>query len=716
MKKARIFITFFVVLFILFFILEIGYSNDNFNADHNVYIVVANKLTLSDIDKMSNFKMLIEDGNFGLMNVRGISSYRGAGSFATINASNKTSANNESSQFHNLDNKLKEIYENRAGKLDKEYEIANMQIGRLHNQNENNRYSPFIGALGHMLHKGGHKTAVYGNSDTDMQFIRTSALIPMDSKGLIDYGNIDDILIEDLDYPYGIKTDYDKILDEIWDIKSKASLIVVDTGDLNRLNSYNNFLSDDKLHQKRNMILQDIDTFIGDLVNIIGKDKSLLMIFSPNSGEERIDGNRLSPILIWGKGVEKGIPISATTKRPGVISNLDISPTVLNFLNLSIENMGGNNINYIEKYNSFKYIESINGRINLMSRVRGKTLLLYGTASIVIMLMASVIFLFKIKLNNNLREWMQVLLLLLYGLPMIFIINSLFKIDTLFKFVASLVIILGLFTYIFKKTNVKSLIFFITYSYFIIIAVDILFNGIFTKYSIISHDPIIGARYFGIGNEMVGLFLVATTLTAGLLHQKSNKKSRTILVLFMAIFTVGHPKLGANVGGTIALLSATIFFILELMNKELNLKNMTLTLVIVIITIGILGYIDIKFNPSPTHLGSTLLSINNTGIGLMKNIIDRKLLMNIRLVGISFWTKVIIINVFIQIMVSYLFKDRINNFMNTGLGKGYLACIIGSIVGFLVNDSGLILSGITVNMMTIFLIFIILYNKEIYTK
>ena len=42
-----------------------------------------------------------------------------------------------------------------------------------------------------------------------------------------------------------MRTDYNKILDEISKIKSKASLIVVDTGDLNRLNSYENLLSDD---------------------------------------------------------------------------------------------------------------------------------------------------------------------------------------------------------------------------------------------------------------------------------------------------------------------------------------------------------------------------------------------------------------------------------------------------------------------------------------
>ena len=169
--------------------------------------------------------------------------------------------------------------------------------------------------------------------------------------------------------------------------------------------------------------------------------------------------------------------------------------------------------------------------------------------------------LFKIKLDNRIGDWLKIMLLLLYGLPLIFIISSLFKIDNLTSFFASLIILITLFMYIFIKFNSNRLIYFITYSYFILIVLDILFNGLFTKFSVMSHDPIIGARYFGIGNEMVGLFLaVSVTLTAGILYENYDNKIVSILLLLVSIALVGHPKLGANVGGTIALLSASYIF------------------------------------------------------------------------------------------------------------------------------------------------------------
>lgn len=37
-----------------------------------------------------------------------------------------------------------------------------------------------------------------------------------------------------------------------------------------------------------------------------------------------------------------------------------------------------------------------------------------------------------------------------------------------------------------------------------IFLLDLITKGNITRYSILSHDPIIGARYFGMGNEMVG--------------------------------------------------------------------------------------------------------------------------------------------------------------------------------------------------------------------
>ena len=715
MKPKKLYVTIFTIFFLLLFMGQFSYGS-NIDIDNNAYIIIVNKLTFLDIEKMPNLNNLIDEGNIGLMNSRGISGYKGAESFVTINASAKAYANNESSQFYNLNDEYKEIYENRVGVLDKEYAIGNIQIGKLYNQNENNNYSPYLGALGDSLHNLGLKTAVFGNSDTDEEKIRTSALISMDSKGLVDYGNLDNVLMEDMDYPYGFKTDYEKILREMYDIKSKASLILMDTGDLARLNNYSNFLSQDIFDYKRNLILKEIDQFVGNLTDILDKEKSLLMILSPNSGEERIDGNKLSPIILWGKDIEKGTVTSSTTNREGIISNIDIAPTVTSFFNISSENMLGNPIKSIEKNKPLNYVKSISRRINTTSKVRSKTLLIYGIISIIIMIMTILIFFLNIKMNNRIGDLFRTLLLLLYGAPIILVLNSLFIIDSVLKFFISLIVVVGIYVFLTKKYNNDGIMFFLSFFFLFMMIFDLLLNGALTRFSVLSHDPIIGARYFGIGNEMVGGFLAVTTLIAGLLFKRYSNKFISISILLLSVAIVGHPKLGANVGGTIAVLVATIYFILEIIEKQLNFKNIILIIIITGLVIMVMGYIDTALNPNPTHLGKTLISLNEKGVDIVRNIINRKLLMNIKLVGISIWTKVLFVNIFVQVAISYIYEDRIIKLMDTGLGKGILSGMVGSIIGFLLNDSGVILSAISMNLITIFLLFFIINDEEIYIK
>lgn len=718
MKLTRVFTILVVVLIVMVHAHELSFAQDDLNVDKKVYMVIVNKLSLSDIEKMPNLRGLIDEGSLGLLNVRGLNGYNGAECFITINASSKAYASNISSQFFALNNdEYREAYENRVGPLDGEYQIANIEIGRIYNQNEDNKYAPYIGALGDSLHSKGFKTAVFGNSDTDEEIIRYAPLIPMDSKGLVDFGNVDDILIEDKDYPYGLKTDYDRILKEISAIKDRASLIVIDTGDLTRLSNYSNSLSDSAFNEKRDMILKDIDTFIGDLVESIDYENSLLMIISPNSPEGRIDESILSPFVLWGRGVEKGTVISSTTKRAGIVANIDIGPTIAKFLDVTMEKSSGNVIEY-SYYDGdiYEYINNLNSRINLTSKIRSKTLTTYGIISVIIMVLVSTIVLLKLKVDSTLGRILEIALMCIYSLPLLFIVVSILNIDNMMKFILSLM----LFTVIFIAVNVKferkKLIYMLTFFYFILIAVDIVFNGVLSKFSVLSHDPVIGARYFGIGNEMVGLFLAVSMLSTGLLHNKFSNKAFSILIPFVSIILVGHPKLGANVGGLISFLSAGLYYAMEVFNKKINIRNLIIIGLSIVIIIGLFGFIDVKFNPNPTHLGRSLILIRNEGLNIVENIIVRKLMMNIKLIGTSFWTKVLLFNIVTHGILSILYNNLFDNILKTGFKKAYLSCIVGAVVGFIINDSGLILSSIGMNMITIFYLFLIVNSGLVYRK
>ena len=689
----------FLVLTIML-ISQVSYGIED-NHANKVYIIVTNRLTLTDIEIMDNLKKLIDEGSIGLMNVRGTTGYKGPESFMTINSSRKAYATNESSQFFSLNSENRKLYENRNGLLNGDFAIGNLGIGKLYNVNKKNTYVPYIGALGDNLHKAGFKTAVFGNSDTPEEFIRTASLIPMDSKGLIDYGNIYNITMEDIRYPFSIKTDYKKILNEI---TNDASLTVIDTGDLERLHLFNDVLSDEHFMDMRNLILKDIDSFIGNLVSLIDKENSLVIVTSPNSGEERVDANKLAPIILWGRNISRSIATSGTTNRQGVVSNLDISPTILNFLNEPADNMTGNPIEIIGRNDNLSNIIKMSKQINVTSKVRFRTLLTYGVLCMIGSIIPIVFLLAKIRISTGIKRKIKGLLQLLYGIPLIFLMVSLFKPNSTIKYIFVLITLVLIYTGIIWCLKGKNVLFYISVLNIIFIFLDLILKGELSRYSVLSHDPIIGARYFGIGNEMVGILLGSVSIIAGYLFNKYSSRILPICLFFISIVVVGHPKLGANVGGTMALIIAFLYYIMEVLNKNINIRSLAIIGTTIIIVILIMGYIDIKINPNPTHLGKTLVLLKEDGLSVANNIIFRKILMNIKLIGSSFWTNLLLLDITIYTLLFNFFNIKENS-IGTNILMGLMAGIAGSIGGFLLNDSGIILSALSMNMLTILLIF-----------
>lgn len=183
------------------------------------YLIVMNRLGIDDIQFMPNMQYIANQGGTGLMNTRGLTGYTGPESYITINGSGKATANYGATDFQTKGNS-----------------IVNMSMDRLIDLNIDNNFSPFIGAIGDNLEKRGLYTGIYGNSDLLDSPNRISALIPMNSKGIISYGEIDNITLEEESYPFKLKTDYSKLLTKA--LSSPADFIVVDTGDLERIFRY----------------------------------------------------------------------------------------------------------------------------------------------------------------------------------------------------------------------------------------------------------------------------------------------------------------------------------------------------------------------------------------------------------------------------------------------------------------------------------------------
>lgn len=712
MKGSKKFLMVIIIILMSLVLSEISVLAEELKTDKNVYLIITNKYTLKDLEYMPNLNKIINTGSIGLMNTRGLSGYKGAEGYLSINSSNKAISDYKGTEIYNVNSRYREMYERRIGTIDRESNLANVSLNNIIERNKNNNYMPYIGALGDNLHEKDYFTASYGNTDTIDYIRRPGSLIPMDSQGLIDYGNVDNILVSDKTMPYGFRTDYDKMLDEVIKIKSKASLIVVDTGDLDRLYFYSSQMTDDAFMQQRQDILVRIDDFIGQLKENISKENSLLMVISPNSGDERIDDSKLSPIILWGSKTSEGILLSSTTKQDGIVTNLDIGPTVAEYLSTSKTKMLGNNINSMDMNGNLEYITNLNDRVNVTYISRHKSLMFFSILAIIIMLLSTTLLLLKINITRSLYKILDFLLTLILSIPLTFISSSFFNVNSIWKFLVLNIIILfvtSFFFYRFKKQNKLFIILGLTY---IILAVDLIMGNSISQHSILAPDPIIGSRYYGIGNKLVGIFLIVTTVLLGIILNKVGNKFITVMLLIFSVLLVGYPKLGANVGGSISLLFASLYFIFELMDRRINLKRIIALSVFVVFFILFMGYIDIRFNSNPTHLGKTLIMVRSDR-GSSISIIMRKILMNIKLVGSSIWAKTLLVAIFSNIFIIFVLDKKVENIYknNKGISIGLTSAVVGSVMGFLFNDSGVLLSALTMVFVTVILLLLLIDNE-----
>ncbi len=96
------------------------------------------------------------------------------------------------------------------------------------------------------------------------------------------------------------------------------------------------------------------------------------------------------------------------------------------------------------------------------------------------------------------------------------------------------------------------------------------------------------------------------------------------------------------------------------------------------------------------------------------SVLFRKVSINIRLIKVSTWAKVLYASLISSVILMKLYKNNIKNIYNENkyLDIGLISLISGSIVGLLLNDSGLLLAAISSTIMTVTLIYLLMISLE----
>ena len=123
--------------------------------------------------------------------------------------------------------------------------------------------------------------ALIGNADTH-EYQRWAALIAMDSRGQIPMGNVEPELNRlDPGFPTGRRTDAAALWREYLKVRPQASFIVVDLGDMDRVEEERRQLARSRYLYFRQAALKTADEFLGELIETADLNTEWVLIVSP---------------------------------------------------------------------------------------------------------------------------------------------------------------------------------------------------------------------------------------------------------------------------------------------------------------------------------------------------------------------------------------------------------------------------------------------------
>lgn len=585
------------------------------------------------------------------------------------------------------------------------------------------------GLLGSIFEERGFTRAVLGNADDVNEKRRFAPLILCNESGYVPVGDVTwSTSVFDRGFPGGLRTDVVKIREALRVYLKTADLVVVDFGDLARLERQSKHLSETRISKLREQCISRMDRLVRMIVEDLDLKTSAVMIINPvASVEDRKDGVYATPVVTAGKIFGSGLLTSDSTRRTGLVSNLDFLPTVLNFFRMKPpSDAGGSIMRSAGVKGTPGHLMSLRRRLTASLGIKWYLMIALVVFQLIILLLTILGYLadFKKKYlrEKTLRRLFPILRdssLAVAAAPLTFLIVPAAGMSNPAALVFSclaLSILLGtgasLFSRRLSRVDAFGLICAITVAS---IVLDLLSGSRFILSPLLGSSALEGFRFYGVTNAVVGLALgAAVWAVAGYLEPEpisfmgvgqeqlkqnipdENKKltghRRVAAVLFLAVvcLAVGLGPFGANFGGFVTGIFIFSFFLTG--KPIMGAKRRTASIAFLLCA-GSAFLLIIDALVFQTHVGRAA-----TGqLGGILAVLENKLTIQISQFSYFLLPSILLLS---GIALLALWVKGGSDFLSSFWRKAtvhafaFYTLLIGSLVGFALNDTGTSLVGV----------------------
>ena len=581
-----------------------------------------------------------------------------------------------------------------------------------------------VGALGQALEDAGVPRAVIANADGryalgSPTFDREGGSALVDASGVVPDGAVSRALVEeDPLAPFGVRYDQTAVLEVFDGVWAAGGVVLVEGSDLARVDRYRTLATPDQQARLRADALARTDALIGALLERVDLDRDAVLVVAPYHSSA---GTHLTVAGLHAPGVEPGLLRSASTRRTGVVTAVDVAPTILDLVD--VERPGSMEGRAFERAaqgaaTGRERAEDL-AELNAAARFRDRQVVPVATAFVVLqallLVAATVVYGRFTRFGRGGSQVVAFGAVAMLGFLPATYLTALLPFHeasdaAYYAFIAVVALVLAAAATIAGRRHRLDPLLLGLGSVFGYLVVDMLLGAPTQLNTVFGYSPTVGGRFAGMGNLAFGQFAGAAFLLAGLFLLRLERRRTAVAValgvLGLAVVIDGSPIWGSDVGGVLALVPAIGVVASRVLDVPIRARTLLLWGGATLAAISTFAAIDLA-RPADerTHLGRLVESVTDEGWDSFATVVARKLGANLGVLTSTIWTAMVPLAI---ALAGYLLwrAPGAARAIRRAIPDSLLGLVVVGFLGFALNDSGIAVPGIMIGVINATLVYL----------
>jgi len=576
-------------------------------------------------------------------------------------------------------------------------------------RNDEALYEARLGAVGDRLDAAGIGRAVIsaaGSSDA-------AALLALaDHDGTVPFARLDGLTMRDSTAPGGNVANPEAVFAAtrtVWEDPTLAGsenghvVVLVEASDLVRNARASAGLPGLLAGPARNAALARADILVGLLADLLDPETDALVVIGPAS---EFGPRTLTVSAAASPTSEPGWMRSATSQRDGIISVIDVGPTLLDLNAITRPtHMEGRPAVFVTSDKSLDArIADLTRHLD-RARLRGATQTRHAdvvTWATVATLVAAGFALFR----RRVAAWIAAgLTVATFGFVIAsYWVSSPFLNDSSTRWWWTLLLVtVALFAiaWALRPRPMAGLVA-VLMGLSATVAIDLITDSSMQFGAAFGYSPTANSRIYGLSNFSFGVFAGATLMVAGFITSRPGTAARlwTYGILAVSLLLIGGPSWGADVGGALAFAPGFAVFAMVAQGMRMRLRTLALAVLAAIVAISAFTALDL-LRPSGqrTHLGRLAERFIDEGWESMRVILTRKALGALEASSPRWWI-ITIAAIVVLVLLSRMGAWSRAIAAYRGLRPAAYGAVVTAFAGTVLNDSGLAIGALILAILT----------------